>query len=82
MEYKLPDGSALASPPEKHLIESIFGNYSIEFEHLPNKVIVRKSVLVKAGNYPLDQYPAFYEFIKAIKDYEKQLYIITQISNK
>jgi hypothetical protein len=79
LAYALPDGSALVKIPEQYQIESIFGDYKIEFESFPDKVIVHKSVLVKAGNYPLDQYPAFYEFIKTIKDYEKQLYIITQI---
>ena len=82
LEYALPNGSVLTNLPEKQHIESNFGHYNIEFDCFPDKVIVRKSVLVKAGNYPIDQYADFYEFIKTIKDYEKQSYIITQISNK
>jgi len=77
LEYKLPVGYAVSNSFNNQTINSVFGTYSIEFQHNENAVEVMKSFHLNAGRYSLEQYGDFYNFIKKVSDIDYNNYIVT-----
>jgi len=64
--------------PENIEINTRFGLYSLSFEHIGNKFIVYKTILIYAGKYARDEYEEFYAFMQAVLNNEnKKLYLTT-----
>lgn len=63
--------------PDNVNIETEFGSYTLSYHVVnDNKLIVKKSLLIKPGRYNLHQYKDFYEFITHIRELEnKTIYV-------
>ena len=74
------DKSFLLKPGKDLItIKTKFGEYNFSYLVDGNKITVRKSLLIFAGNYPVEEYAGFHSFINRVKDNEmKKLYIELQ----
>ncbi len=59
------------SLPEPVSIESKYGAYRISYSLDGDKLVVKKSILLNAGIYTLEEYPDFYKFISQVRKEEK-----------
>ena len=75
--YEIPVGYNVSGMPKEQTIHSVFGNYSIHCHQYQNSVVVFKSFILNAGEYPLSQYKDFYGFVKKAYDSENYSYIVT-----
>jgi hypothetical protein len=78
LNYKIPKELTIVGMPQNQTISSQFGEYNISFQIKENNVKITKSFLLKAGDYTLTEYKAFYNFIKKVSDIEYSNYIITR----
>ena len=62
------DKKNIAKKPSNVVINSKFGNYSLNFDVKDDKLICTKSLSILAGEYDLNLYKAFFEFIQSIKN--------------
>lgn len=70
--YKIPPGYKAGVLPDNIGIKSEFGQYKLTFTRLKDNVVVFRYFLLNAGEYSLDQYQEFYNFIASIKNEEKK----------
>ncbi len=82
LEYQIPEGYKLASLSPNQSIKTVFGEYNLQTKFLENKVVVVKNFLLNSGNYPIEQYSKFYEFVNQVKGFENNMYIITKKINQ
>jgi hypothetical protein len=75
IEYKLPENYHLSKLPQNVKLSSAYGEYQAEFVPEEDSIIVIKQLKINAGSYPLDEYQAFYAFMKSILDSEDAQYI-------
>lgn len=76
VEYELT-GVVLTSAPAGMAIESPYGAYEAAFKLDGAKLTVTKRLTMNAGTIPLDEYPAFYDFVAAVRNHENSKYQIT-----
>lgn len=79
--YKIPSGFTLINELEDKTIETRFGNYQLSFKKGEQEIIVSKQFLLNEGQYPLKDYPAFYDFVNSVWTIENRTYITTQKLN-
>jgi hypothetical protein len=77
LNYKIPEGYIIFNKPNPVSVTSEYGKYVMQFQQDASKIRVIKSFILNAGNYTLNQYPGFYDFIKKITDLENNTMIIT-----
>ena len=82
LEYQIPEGYKLSSLSPDQSIKTVFGEYNLQTKFLENKVVVVKNFLLNSGNYPIEQYSKFYEFVNQVKGFENNMYIITKKINQ
>ena len=75
--YQIPAQYNLSDVSLNHAIENKYGKYEIKSEVSEDKVIISKSFLLHGGNYPLEEYFDFYEFIKTVNKLETSTYLTT-----
>ncbi len=73
--YEIPNTSIQKIPSNIQLITP-YGHYILKFETKDNQLLVYKSMLINAGNYPLAEYKKFYEFIQQLRNMEIKNYYI------
>ncbi|VBB47431.1 conserved exported hypothetical protein [uncultured Paludibacter sp.] len=82
LNYNFPEGYTLSNKPEDFSILSIpFGSYSMKFIPKENFIQVIKSMQIYPGEYPLEKYQEFYNFINIILNFEKGKHIILKSKN-
>jgi len=78
--YSFADEFQVKKLPEPVSITNQYGSYELKTRQEGNSIYVFKKLLV----YPLvdspEQYPAFYEFIKSIKEAEKKVIVLSSNS--
>jgi len=74
--YNLPTGYEMKNKPDTISIKTIYGNYEMTTRNEKNKIIVNKKFELFSGIYSLEQYPEFYQFIKNVKDVDRNKIII------
>lgn len=74
--YKLPTGYEVKSQLEPASIKTRFGTYDLTMQVVDGKLSVVKQFVLFSGNYPLEQYPDFYNFIQSIKKEDRKGVII------
>lgn len=62
--------------PENIEIKSAFGKYGVSYKQNKNTLIIHEYFLLKRGDYPIEDYPKFYSFIKRIVKHKKTSVII------
>ncbi len=65
--------SSIIELPEKTDIKSKFGDYSTELKIVNSQIQFIESYRLYAGDYPLSDYPEFYNFIESIRTVQKKL---------
>lgn len=73
--YEIPN-TAISKIPSNIQVITPFGHYFLQFAAKDNQLTVYKSMLIKAGNYPLTEYGKFYEFIQQLRNLEIKNYYI------
>ena len=69
--YKIPEGYSIEMLPPPKVIESKFGSYKVTFTKVDDQTFTyHKSMLIKAGEYPKEDYSAYRKFRKSIAKYE------------
>ncbi len=64
------------SVPEGVAIENKFGTYSVNFQKLDNKVIYKRKLLIKNGNYLSTEYPAYRNFMKTVAKWDNSKIVL------
>lgn len=73
--YKIQN-ETIAKIPTNITIDSRYGNYTLNFELSDNTLHIQKSLLIKSGRYPVNEYTDFFNFIQKIRNIEIQKYYI------
>jgi hypothetical protein len=69
--YVIPKGYTFADLPEEKNITTKFGSYKVSFTKIDaTTFIYKKSLLIKAGDYPKEDYKDYRKFRKSIARYE------------
>lgn len=69
--YVIPKGYTFAGLPEEKNITTKFGSYKVSFTKIDaTTFIYKKSLLIKAGDYPKEDYKDYRKFKKSIARYE------------
>ena len=69
--YKIPEGYSIGVLPEPKIIETKFGMYKVVFQKLDDTTFTyAKTMLIKAGEYPKEEYKNYRRFRKSIAKYE------------
>lgn len=69
--YKIPEGYSIEMLPPPKVIESKFGKYEVIFTKVDDQTFTyHKSMLIKAGEYPKEDYNTYRKFRKSIAKYE------------
>jgi hypothetical protein len=69
--FKIPEGYSIEMLPADKIIESKFGKYQVTFQKQDNNTFTyHKSLLIKAGEYPKEDYKRYRKFRKSIAKYE------------
>lgn len=67
--YKIRD-IEIAKIPEDISIDTDYGYYKLSFVITDSRLIINKSILIRAGRYTMEEYKGFYNFIMKIKNIE------------
>jgi len=69
--YKIPEGYTIETLPFPKVIESKFGSYKVTFTKIDDQTFqYNKTMLIKAGKYPKEDYSDYRKFRKSIAKYE------------
>lgn len=81
ISYRLAlENDQVVTFPENVKHTAPFGEYSIVYSQEASVITVKKSILLYAGDYPLDKYKGLYEFLQRIHQSEKQPILINRTS--
>ena len=67
--YEIPNATINKQPSNIELTTP-YGHYLLTFEVKDNQLIAHKSMYIKAGNYSLEEYTNFYQFIQQLRNME------------
>lgn len=77
--YKIPEGYSIGVLPEPKIIETKFGMYKVVFQKLDDTTFTyAKTMLIKAGEYPKEEYKNYRRFRKSIAKYENIRILLTK----
>ncbi len=79
--YEIPVDYKATDFLQNTTVSSKYGTYEINSTILDDKVVIRKSFLLQAGEYPLDEYPDFFRFISSVFNIENKTYITANKKN-
>ena len=69
--FKIPEGYTIEMLPSDKTIENKFGTYHVTFNKVDdNTFTYHKSILIKAGEYPKEDYNDYRKFRKSVAKYE------------
>lgn len=69
--FTIPQGYTISFLPNEKTIESKFGKYTVTFKKKnDNTFTYHKSLLIKAGEYPKEDYKLYRKFRKSVAKYE------------
>ena len=73
----LPDNYSIDSLPDDKTIETKFGIYSISFSEVAkHKIILSRSLIIKKGTFPPEDYKAYRSFRKKIAKLDKSKILV------
>ncbi len=77
-EIQLPNGYELEEIPKKQSINNEFGSYSLTFEKVESKVILKRYFKLFQNLYPPEKYNDFVHFTKEIRKVDKTVLILNK----
>ena len=79
-ELKIPHGFKMTEKFEPLLYVSEFGNYTLSVEEVsPDKILVKRSVLIKDGTYNKEKFNDFVEFRRKISSFDNTKILLEKI---
>ena len=75
----IPNGFGIEAMPEAININNKYGSYSLLFEEIDGKIILKRKLLVKSGTYANTDYSGFRDFMKNISKYDNSKIVIKPI---
>ncbi len=69
------DYSSIKKINEFNLVNN-FGNYSFKVDELGNSLVFKEKLTIFKGDYSIEDYKAFYDFIQSIKNNQKNISLI------
>ncbi|WP_304343554.1 DUF3857 domain-containing protein [Chryseobacterium koreense] len=79
IEFEIPAGYKLSEIPKSSELSSEFGSYSIHFDLKDNKLMVRRILTIKKGNYPKEKYKEYVAFRKKTAGNDNAKVLITKL---
>lgn len=79
IEFEIPAGYKLTEIPKSSELSSEFGSYSIHFDLKDNKLMVRRILTIKKGNYPKEKYKEYVAFRKKTAGNDNAKVLITKL---
>ncbi|WP_121667057.1 DUF3857 domain-containing transglutaminase family protein [Mesonia aquimarina] len=70
IEIYIPENYKIEALPESKSFQTEFGTYKQEVLLKENTIVLKKSLLIRAGQYPKDKYSAYRDFRKKIANAE------------
>lgn len=77
--YTIPEGFQIESIPQNILLKNQFGEYSLEFSSVDDKIIYKRKLLISKGKYPKSDYTAYRNFRKRISNLDNSKIILKRI---
>jgi hypothetical protein len=69
--FKVPEGYSIEALPSDKVIDTKFGSYEVTFKKQDDQTFTyHKSLLIKAGEYPKEDYKLYRKFRKSVAKYE------------
>jgi len=69
--FTVPEGYSIAMLPEEKVIQTKFGEYKVRFQKVDdNTFTYHKTLSIKAGEYPKEDYKLYRKFRKSVAKYE------------
>lgn len=75
--YEIPEEYTMTNTLNNCDIINKYGQFSFRLKKEESKIVILKSIIINEGNYTIDDYSSFYDFIQEILSIEKKLYILT-----
>ena len=73
--YEIPVGYELHSSKDDYSIDNKYGKYNFDIYESDGKVVIIKSLLINSGDYPLAEYPDFYDFYNKVVEIESKTHL-------
>ncbi|SHF45517.1 DUF3857 domain-containing protein [Dysgonomonas macrotermitis] len=70
------NNTSVSKIPDNITLETKYGNFSLNFDLDGNKILIKKSLLIKSGRYPITEYDKFYDFIQQVRNIQTKKYYI------
>ncbi|WP_177761089.1 DUF3857 domain-containing protein [Flavobacterium sp. I3-2] len=77
-KYILPDNLKISFLPESEKIDSIFGEYQIEFIQNGTELLVKLHYVENVGNYSKEEFQRFRNFASQVEKSDNSKFILTQ----
>jgi transglutaminase-like putative cysteine protease len=69
--FQIPEGYQIEALPPEKIIKNKFGEYMVNFKKVDDKTFTyQKSLLIKAGEYPKEDYKNYRKFRKSVAKYD------------
>ncbi len=78
LEFSLPEGFVIEFKPEKQVIETKFGSYSLIVENIGDKLVCIRSFSIYANRFPAAEYADFIVFMKKITKADQTKIVLFQ----
>lgn len=75
-DVQLPEGVVVDYVPEPIIHNTQFGTYTLQITQKQNGIHLKRSMLLKAGTYPKEDYDAIRNFFRSIKKADNQKVIV------
>lgn len=77
--FSIPSTYSLGALPENQILETKFGTYTLEFNKIDDaKFTYKKTLFIKAGTYPKEDYNEYREFRRSISKLENLRIALTK----
>ncbi|MEN9336152.1 MAG: hypothetical protein RLZZ500_1139 [Bacteroidota bacterium] len=65
-DFDVPEGHKIDAIPENVKLENDFGSYELQLQIVENKITVKRTLLIKAGIFPKEEYENYKKFREQI----------------
>lgn len=62
--------------PQDTVYESCYGSFEATYRSVDNTILINRSFTLRSGDYPKEEYAAFYAFMKSIEEFQTRSFIV------